>query len=319
MKTSLIGQTKNIIALIIVSVLFVVAYIGAPGVFKAPVAESSSLDNVFGWAWSENIGWISANCVTDGTCGGLQNYGVNIDLTTGNLSGLAWSENIGYISFNRSETANPPSAPFNGGSGPIANYNSSTGAITGWARALSGCEVTAGVPATFCSGTAAGAASGGWDGWIKLSKDVSDTGPAYGLTLFSGTFGGFGWGSDVVGWIDFAPAMAGAGWRLQNPNWIITATAGANGTIAPTGAVSVVAGNNQTFTITPSGGYAVTSVLVDGVSVGAVATYTFNNVSTNHTITASFSFAINCGNGICATPETIANCPQDCTGGTQQF
>lgn len=319
MKTALIGQTKNIIALVIVSILFVVAYVGAPGIFKAPEAQSASLDNVFGWAWSENIGWISANCVTDGTCGGSQNYGVNIDLSTGNLSGLAWSENIGYISFNRAETANPPGAPFNGGSGPIANYNSSTGAITGWARALSGCEVTPGVPATFCSGTGAGASAGGWDGWIKLSKDPADVSPAYGLNVSAGAFGGFAWGSDVVGWIDFAPAIAGAGWRVQNPNLTITATAGANGTIAPSGAVSVVWGNNATFTITPNAGFAVTSVLVDGVSVGAVTTYTFTNVSTNHTITASFSSAINCGDGVCAATETLLSCPQDCSSNVQQF
>src|SRR5207342_340945 len=66
----------------------------------------------------------------------------------------------------------------------------------------------------------------------------------------------------------------------------ITASAGANGTIAPNGAVVVNYGSNQTFTITPSTGYHVNTVLVDGGSVGAVTTYTFTNVTANHTISA---------------------------------
>jgi len=68
----------------------------------------------------------------------------------------------------------------------------------------------------------------------------------------------------------------------------ITATAGANGSISPSGAVTVNQGENKTFTITPNTGYHVDDVLVDGVSVGAVTSYTFSNVTTNHTISASF-------------------------------
>ncbi len=69
----------------------------------------------------------------------------------------------------------------------------------------------------------------------------------------------------------------------------ITATAGANGTISPTGLVSVNTGTNQTFTMTPAAGYHVSDVLVDSVSVGAVSTYTFTNITANHAITASFA------------------------------
>ena len=68
----------------------------------------------------------------------------------------------------------------------------------------------------------------------------------------------------------------------------ITATAGPNGAIAPVGAVVVAHGASQTFTITPAAGYHILDVLADGASAGAVGTYTFNNVTTNHTIAASF-------------------------------
>ncbi len=60
-----------------------------------------------------------------------------------------------------------------------------------------------------------------------------------------------------------------------NPSYTITASAGANGSISPSGAVSVVSGANQTFTITPAGGYYVQDVLVDGTSQGALTIYTF--------------------------------------------
>ncbi len=73
------------------------------------------------------------------------------------------------------------------------------------------------------------------------------------------------------------------------PIYTITATAGTNGSISPLGSVSVTQGNDQSFTIIASTGYHIADVLVDGSSVGAVGTYTFSNVVTNHTITANFA------------------------------
>ena len=70
--------------------------------------------------------------------------------------------------------------------------------------------------------------------------------------------------------------------------WIIAASAGAGGAIAPSGNVPVADGANQTFTVAPNAGYAIANVLADGVPVGAVGTYTFTDVRANHTITASF-------------------------------
>jgi hypothetical protein len=70
--------------------------------------------------------------------------------------------------------------------------------------------------------------------------------------------------------------------------YTITASAGANGSISPSGAVSVANGGSQTFTITPNAGYLVQDVLVDGGSVGAVTSYPFTNVGADHTISASF-------------------------------
>ncbi len=71
--------------------------------------------------------------------------------------------------------------------------------------------------------------------------------------------------------------------------WTITASAGAGGTIVPSGSVGVVEGASQTFTIHPAASYHVLDVLVDGGSVGADTSYTFSSVHASHTIAASFS------------------------------
>ena len=70
--------------------------------------------------------------------------------------------------------------------------------------------------------------------------------------------------------------------------YTIEATAGAGGSISPSGSVSVREGRDQTFTITPDKGYAVSNVKIDGKSIGAVKSYTFENVSRTHTIEAIF-------------------------------
>ncbi|MBI5168566.1 MAG: hypothetical protein HZA61_03665 [Candidatus Eisenbacteria bacterium] len=78
----------------------------------------------------------------------------------------------------------------------------------------------------------------------------------------------------------------------EAPGFTITASAGAGGVISPSGAVSVSANANQSFTITGNAGFTIADVLVDGVSVGAVGNYTFTNVTANHTIAASFADAL---------------------------
>jgi hypothetical protein len=73
----------------------------------------------------------------------------------------------------------------------------------------------------------------------------------------------------------------------------ITATAGSNGSITPSGNVSVIYGTSQTFTVTPNTGYIINQVLVDGnvVTLTAGNTYTLNNVTAVHSISATFSAA----------------------------
>ncbi|MEG1578064.1 MAG: S-layer homology domain-containing protein, partial [Oscillospiraceae bacterium] len=71
--------------------------------------------------------------------------------------------------------------------------------------------------------------------------------------------------------------------------YIIVAAAGAGGTVSPSGRVPVCEDLDKTFTFTPTKGWVVSDVLVDGVSVGAVPSYTFQNVQKNHTINVVFT------------------------------
>ena len=85
-------------------------------------------------------------------------------------------------------------------------------------------------------------------------------------------------------WVYNGGGSSGGGYTY----YTIKATAGVNGSISPTGNVSVREGRDQTFTITPDKGYAVAKVLIDSKNVGAVKSYTFENVKKNHTIEVVF-------------------------------
>lgn len=86
--------------------------------------------------------------------------------------------------------------------------------------------------------------------------------------------------------------LTASGGSSENPTqpttYTITASAGQGGSIAPNGTVSVAKGESKQFTITPSEGYEIADVKVDGVSQGAKTAYEFTNVTENHTIAASF-------------------------------
>ena len=84
-----------------------------------------------------------------------------------------------------------------------------------------------------------------------------------------------------------------AHWRYNGSGhsysyYTIKAIAGTGGSISPFGNVSVREGRDQTFTITPDKGYAVANVKIDGKSIGAVKSYTFENVRRTHTIEVIF-------------------------------
>ncbi len=215
----MIMKKNNIFLFIFLFVFFLMTGIGV---------QVQASGNTTGYAWSENIGWISFNSINcdsneDGTTdtgnypqcpigSSITDYGVNIDPTTGDLSGYAWSENIGWISFNREDTGNPPTAPFNGDSGPIAQYNFSTHQLTGWGRAL--------------------AYGDGWDGWIRFCDTDICLADQIAQINTDGSWHGWAWGSDVVGWISFnssdSGASGGADYRVKTKPFTLSVSLSAD-------------------------------------------------------------------------------------------
>ena len=185
-------KTLTYLSLFIPAIVIVAFFLTQDLINKA---ESSASDNTSGWAWSENIGWISTNCTDDGCTAG-SDYGVNVSSATQDVTGNMWSENIGWISFDRSVTNNPPEEPYKSTLGAIAKYNPVTKTVDGWARAVAGCQDDPNVVATVCSSSNAGLASLDWDGWIKLQN----------VTYNDSTkkLDGWAWGGEVVGWVDFS-------------------------------------------------------------------------------------------------------------------
>lgn len=126
-------------------------------------------DAMHGWAWSENIGWISFNSLNPGAGGDVE-YGVDVSWETGNFQGYAWSENVGWIDFS-------PSGPYPKGPNRPVRYLPVSGNLNGWARIVS--------------------LAGVGKGWI------SARGPGYGASIDeNGDFQGYAWSEDF-GWINF--------------------------------------------------------------------------------------------------------------------
>jgi uncharacterized repeat protein (TIGR02543 family) len=120
--------------------------------------------------------------------------------------------------------------------------------------------------------------------WITITSGASGTGNGtvnYSVAANTGTSPRIA-GLTIAGTV-FTLTQAGV------PTYTITASTGTNGTISPSGSVSVTGGANQTFTVSPASGYQVAALTVDGASVGAVTSYTFTNVTANHMISASFA------------------------------
>jgi hypothetical protein len=104
-------------------------------------------------------------------------------------------------------------------------------------------------------------------------------------------------------------------------SYTLSATAGANGSITPSGSTSVVHGGSQTYAIAANSGYHIADVLVNGVSVGAVSSYTFSQVSADQTISAGFAantYIINASAGEGGTIEPAGNISIN-SGGSQTF
>lgn len=280
--------------------------------------QASSTDNVTGWAWSSNIGWISLNCTNTNSCGttgGNVNYGLTI-ANNGDITGYAWSPNIGWIKFGGFANSSFPNISGDGTS-PI-NANLSGTKITGWARACNGLNDVITNPQinqTVSNGTACTGVprTDGWDGWISLHNSNDD----YGVNVSSstGAITGFAWGSDVVGWIQFDATTSLA---IAAPTLVLTATAnGVSGstltvssgdtvTLSAVGSLlNTTAGNGTaSYTLDPSGAthWSGSKTCPSTTSLP----YTAFTVTNTGSAVATYTYSLSCNNASGAG-STVSN------------
>jgi hypothetical protein len=208
---------------------------------------------LYGWGWSDTIGWISFNSKNPLSNGGT--YCVSIDGSS-NLVGWAWSDNIGWLKF-----GGLSGAPESGGDARLSN-----GQFRGFARACAGTVKTGDPYLTDIQNQNQSLATGtveyveattyrpiytgdcstmtsrpdGWDGWLQLD----------GVTWSGTQSDGYAWGGEVVGWVDLdlkaEPTSPAASCTFGTP----TNTSGNNYTITwgSTGASTCAAKIAEGFT-----------------------------------------------------------------------
>ena len=118
---------------------------------------------------------------------------------------------------------------------------------------------------------------------VSISAAKTDKGVKFSLSgdAANGSFSPF-----ALAWTKESGGSSGGGGGTTR--YTITASAEDGGSISPSGSVRVARGSDKTFTIRADSGYEIANVLVDGESVGAVRSYTFENVREKHTIQAQF-------------------------------
>lgn len=249
------------------------------------VEAAVGANELTGFAWSSNIGWISFN--SEDLVGTTTDFAVSINPTNKKFSGYAWAETIGWINFGPSGPY--PESPAH--EGKLQNNDQ----VEGWARAVGNGD--------------------GWDGWIKLGDGGSDNdwvgndNAQVWLDTNTCELRGFAWGGDVVGWIAFnsddlpgSPAFAvnlPQDFCVQPPTVDITAN-GSDGplTVAPGETVTIAwtSTDADSCSVSPTG-WSGTSGSQDEVilsSINYTAECTNAAGSDSDSVTINLSAAIDC-------------------------
>lgn len=185
--------------------LIISAAILLPSFSSAVDINGVEYNNIRGWAWSDNAGWISFSCHSsegkDSACTNPWGTHIVMPAESGDIGirensviGHAWSDTLGWISFQKSETGEPPTTgnvPFDSkfsGKDYVARFDANENIIIGWARVLSACK----------SVPCAELLDPKWDGWIQFLN------AEYGVKISNdGRISGYAWGGDVIGWLTF--------------------------------------------------------------------------------------------------------------------
>ncbi len=172
---------------------------------------------------------------------------------------------------NRKESAFSDEAAQNGCTYAISatdeSFTSSGGSGTVLVTTQSGCTWTAASNASWLTITSGAAGSGSGTVKYSVARNTGSSSRTAGCTFAKNVL-----------------TVTQSGTQ----SYTITASAGTGGTISPSGSISVSRDSSKTFTISPKTGYRIAAVYINGVSKGAISSYTFSNVTTKQTIKAVF-------------------------------
>ncbi len=134
------------------------------------------------------------------------------------------------------------------------------------------------------TGSACNWATSGGTSWLYVTANSSGTGPgSVSFQVTANTTASSRSASLTVGGQTFTVTQSG-----YSSSYSVIASSNAGGNISPSGTSKLLSGESKTYTISPKWGYNISAVQVDGVSIGAVSTYTLTNITANHTIRAFF-------------------------------
>ena len=230
---------------------------GGPGTVSVTASSGCT------WTAVSNASWITVTSNGNVTGNGTVNYSVSANSgttsRTGTMTIAGKTFTVNQSGTSCSYSISPASQSFNASGG--------TGSVS--VAAQIGCSWN-----SSCNVS-----------WISLTSGVSGTtNGSVGYSVSANTNNTSRTGTITIAGKTFTVTQSGSSLN----SYTITAVAGSNGSISPSGTVAVGYGASQSFTITPARGYRIADVQVDGVSVGRTSTYSFGNVTADHTINASF-------------------------------
>jgi len=218
------------------------------GASGGPASTGVSTQSGCPWTAASNVSWLSIPSTTFGTGSGTVSYSVAANSATTSRSGTM---TIGGQTFTVNQAGSLQYTL------SINKSGTGTGTVS---NSPAGTTFNSGTVVTLIATPAANSTFGRWSGACAGSSSCM-------VTMNSNT-------------------SVTATFSLQSDT--IIASAGAGGSISPSGTVTVRPGSRQSFTISPGKGYKIINVTVDGMAIGPVNNYLFGNVGANHTIEASF-------------------------------
>ncbi len=290
---------KNLLSKVTGSPFSFMLFVAGLFFISAIVSYAGTGNNVGGYSWSSNVGWVKLNNCTDptnsATCSG-SNFGVSfLPTAPGTGSGYAWSSNIGWISFNN--TSCPSGGCIGGTYIDWANTNGDgSHNVKGWARS---CSVLA---SSDCTGTTlkSNDVRGGWDGFIALSDP---SGNSWGVRVGTDNkITGFAWGGEVVGWVNFNSALGSTFYPGS-----VTATLAANPTTVSSGGSSTLTWGSTGATSCVGTGFNTGNAVSGTVSVNPTSTTTYTVTCTNGTNTGQANATVTVLTNITAITSFTSN------------